>query len=594
MVEVTNVLHGTLAALRESEIDLLMDISQTLVEMNEASADDQGRLMEMARDLQEMFFLVVIIGEFNAGKSSFINALIGESLLPTGITPTTEVIEVVRYSETPVRKPTMRDDSLREWGHPNTGAQGVAIVDTPGTGSIFRRHEETAKAFLHRSDMVIFLLSAKRAFAETERIYLEMAKNYGKKVILVVNQIDLLEPAEQTQVRRFIEQQVKNLLGIQPLLFMVSAKEALEAQRDPGHMGVGGGIDAVRAHLRGVFAESSPAKQKLLAQLNTATRITDKYHEIVRQKANIVKADTSRVREVQQELQEQSLGLDAQLLEARAEVDRVFETMRTRGLNFINVNLSLRRLGRSPSREKLHAEFQDVVIGRAMRDITEASGGYINAVVDQSRVYWRSVIERLNQLRDLLDQEFGGMDANLYSEQRESLEEAIRIAEAELKSYSSGRLVDEIRADFQANMSGFTWSALASVGGLVAALVATVGTPGPIIGATAAPLALPALLIAAPLAAVGSMAALHYYRRISRNAREEFNRRVDRLMETYHSALDDLTRRERSRLSQYGNQVLTPIFSRLEVLTKRYADQEARFDQYQKRIKTLREGIESA
>lgn len=594
MVEVTNVLHGTLAALRESEIDLLMDISQTLVEMNEASADDQGRLMEMARDLQEMFFLVVIIGEFNAGKSSFINALIGESLLPTGITPTTEVIEVVRYSETPVRKPTMRDDSLREWGHPNTGAQGVAIVDTPGTGSIFRRHEETAKAFLHRSDMVIFLLSAKRAFAETERIYLEMAKNYGKKVILVVNQIDLLEPAEQTQVRRFIEQQVKNLLGIQPLLFMVSAKEALEAQRDPGHMGVGGGIDAVRAHLRGVFAESSPAKQKLLAQLNTATRITDKYHEIVRQKANIVKADTSRVREVQQELQEQSLGLDAQLLEARAEVDRVFETMRTRGLNFINVNLSLRRLGRSPSREKLHAEFQDVVIGRAMRDITEASGGYINAVVDQSRVYWRSVIERLNQLRDLLDQEFGGMDANLYSEQRESLEEAIRIAEAELKSYSSGRLVDEIRADFQANMSGFTWSALASVGGLVAALVATVGTPGPIIGATAAPLALPALLIAAPLAAVGSMAALHYYRRISRNAREEFNRRVDRLMETYHSALDDLTRRERSRLSQYGNQVLTPIFSRLEVLAKRYADQEARFDQYQKRIKTLREGIESA
>ncbi len=590
MAEVTNVLHGTLAALRESEIDLLADIAQTLVEMSEASQEDQGRLMEMVRDLQEMFFLVVIIGEFNAGKSSFINALIGENLLPTGITPTTEVIEVVRYSETPVRKPIMRDDSLREWGHPNTGAEGVAIVDTPGTGSIFRRHEETAKAFLHRSDMVIFLLSAKRAFAETERIYLEMAKDFGKKVILVVNQIDLLEPAEQTQVRRFIEQQVKNLLGIQPLLFMVSAKEA---QQESGQ-GLGGGIDAVRAHLRGVFAEASPAKQKLLAQLNTAARITDKYHDIIRGKAKLVKADTSRVREVQQELEEQSLGLDAQLTEARAEVDRVFEAMRTRGLNFINVNLSLRKLGRSPSREKLHAEFQDVVIGRAMRDITEASGGYINAVVDQSRVYWRSVIDRLNQLRDLLDQEFGNMDANLYSEQRESLEEAIRIAEAELKSYSSGRLVDEIRQDFQANMSGFTWSALASVGGLVAALLATVGTPGPVIGATAAPLALPALLIAAPLAAVGSMAALHYYRRISRNARQEFNERVDRLMETYHSALDDLTRRERSRLSQYGNQVLTPIFSRLEVLARRYAEQETRFDQYQKRIRTLREGIESA
>ena len=587
---VTNTLEGPLAVLRETETHLLSEIATALTEISDATTgEDHARLQDMARDLQEMFFLVVIIGEFNAGKSSFVNALLGEPLLPTGITPTTEVIEVIRYNETPNRKPVNRDDSLREWAHPNTGAPGVAIVDTPGTGSVFQRHEKTAKDFLHRSDMVIFLLSAKRAFAETERIYLEMAKNYGKKIILVVNQMDLLQPAEQAQVKRFIEQQVKELLDLQPLLFMVSAKEALEAQKtSPGSEA--GGIDAVRAHLRGVFAEAPPTKGKLLAQLDTATKIVDKYYDDIQAKANLVKTDTTKVREVQQELQEQSLGLDAQLAEARTEIDKVFDGLRERGLNFIDTNLSIRKVGRSVNRDKLQAEFQDVVVGRALRDINEATNGYINVVVDQSRLYWRGVIDRLNQLRDLLEQELTGLDAGIYADQRSGLEEAIRIAEAELKTYSSGKLVDEIQADFKTNMSGFTTSSVAAISGLIVALVAY-GIPGPL-AATA--LALPAFVISLPVAAVGSIAAIRYYRRISNDLKKDFNTRVDRLMEAYHTALDDLTRKERNRLNQYGSQVLTPIFSRLEVLAKRYAEQKASFEAFQQRIETLRKGIDES
>ena len=478
MVATTHLLDGPLAALRESQIDLLTDVAETLAEMGDEAKDDRKRLSEIAKDLSEMFFLVVIIGEFNAGKSTFVNALIGEELLPIGITPTTETIELIRYSEEPNRKPKLHEDSLREWSHPNTGAPGVAFVDTPGTGSVFQRHETTAKEFLHRSDLVIFLLSAKRAFAETERIYLEMARNYGKKIILVVNQIDLLEADEQSKVKRFIQDQVKEHLGLQPLLFMVSAKQSLEAQTadNPDDES---GMDAVRAHLRGVFAEAPPAKQKLLAQLNSAKTIVDKYHTTIREKAELVQADTSKVKEVQTELEQQSIGLDSQLTEARLEVDKVFEGMKSRGLNFIDTNLSIRKLTGSGNREKLQAEFQDVVIGRAVRDINEATNGYINVVVDQSRVYWRSVIERLNQLRDLLEQEVAGLDSNIYAEQRESLEEAIRIAETELKVYSTGKIVDEIRQDFQTNMSGFRASALLGIGGAIGAILA-VAAPGPL------------------------------------------------------------------------------------------------------------------
>ncbi|MCA9913031.1 MAG: dynamin family protein, partial [Anaerolineae bacterium] len=186
----TLIEEGPMAAYREQAITLVNDIATALADMGDEASADRKRLRDVAQDLTEMFFMVAVIGEFNAGKSTFVNAMLGDRLLPTGITPTTEYIELIRYNEQPQRVPVVREDGLREWAHPNTGAEGVAIVDTPGTGSVFARHEKIAKDFLHRSDLVIFVISAKRAFAETERMYLELAKNYGKKIILVVNQVD--------------------------------------------------------------------------------------------------------------------------------------------------------------------------------------------------------------------------------------------------------------------------------------------------------------------------------------------------------------------------------------------------------------------
>jgi hypothetical protein len=263
-------------------------------------------------------------------------------------------------------------------------------------------------------------------------------------------------------------------------------------------------------------------------------------------------------------------------------------------LQFVNTNLSIKKFGRTLNREQLQQQFQDEVVGRALRDTDEATRSYINALIDNSRLYWRSIIERLNQLRDLLEQEVSGLDASIYGEQREALQEAINIAEAELKSYSSGRVVGDLQDVFRTNMNGFTTGALAALIGLVVVLVATVGTPGPIVGLGAAALALPALIIAAPVAAVGSVAALRYYRRVTDDTKRELNTRIDEIERTYHDALDTLTQKERNRLTQYGKQVLTPIFSRLEVLSERYTVEQAQMRTYQERLSALRKEIEAS
>ncbi|MGJ3238881.1 MAG: dynamin family protein [Anaerolineae bacterium] len=584
----TTTLEGPMAALREKAIEIIDDVALALTSDGEPQQQDVKKLRDMANDLRNMFFMVVVIGEFNAGKSSFVNALVGEKLLPMGITPTTEFIELIRYAEEIDRNPTVSDNSLREWAHPNTGAPGVAIVDTPGTGSVFQKHETVAKEFLHRSDLVIFLLSAKRAFADTERLYLELAKNYNKKIILVINQIDLLKPNEQAEVRRFIENQVKDTLDFEPLIFMVSAKEALdnivnETNSDPGNIG------AVKAHLRGVYAEAPVAKQKLLSQLDTVLGLIQSHQKNLKENRDVVSSDIVKVKDVQSELEQQSLGLEQQMKSASAEIDTVLESVRSRGINFIETNLTVRKLGRGVDKNKLQDEFQEMVIGRSLRDINDTAEGYINAVVDQSRLYWRGVIERLNRLQDMMEQEASGLDSSIYAEQREALQNAIRIAESELKSYSSGEVVNELKRTFDDNMSSFQVSLLASLSGIVA-LIAAVLAPGPLIGG--APFALPIAVVGGAIAIIAGVPAVMYVRRVSRDAKQQFNTRIDTLIRNYHQALDELTKKERKRLTEYGNQVLTPVFSRLEVLSLRYAEQQNKLERYQREVVDLRGRIE--
>ncbi|MCA9908759.1 MAG: hypothetical protein KC519_08930, partial [Anaerolineae bacterium] len=238
-------------------------------------------------------------------------------------------------------------------------------------------------------------------------------------------------------------------------------------------------------------------------------------------------------------------------------------------------------------------EFQDVVIGRALRDINEATGDYINTVIDQSRLYWRRVIDRLNQLKDLLDQELSGLDAGVYSEQREALQEAIRIAETELRSYSSGEVLENLQTTFATNMGNFTMWGVTALIGLILSIVA-IATPGPLVGAGAAALALPAFIVGAPLAAIGSLAAYRYYRKVQADTHREIIERINGLQKTYYETLDSLTQRERNRLVQYGQQVLTPVFSRLEVLSQRYSSQLAQLREHLTQLETLRKGITSA
>lgn len=589
------VLEGPIAEVREREVRLLHDVADIIGQIGGESLEDRKRLQQNAADLQDMFFLVVVVGEFNAGKSSFVNALLGDELLPMGITPTTDAIELVRWGNKPGKDPTWREPGIvREWVHPNTGGPGVVIVDTPGTGSVFRKHEHIAKGFLSRSDLVIFLLSAKRALAETERIYLELARDYGKKIVVIINQSDLLEKREQKDVQNFVQQQLRELLDLRPDIFMVSAKQALKTKGGSGGLFSGtagdpGGMNAVRDYLRAIFQRVPPAKQKLYAQLDFVDSLITKYIEQINGQLGLITNDSTLAETLRSELEEQANSLNDQLKSSQRELDRVFVEVRERGHKFIQQNLTLQKATRTLDRDEMREDFEKEVVGSTLEQIVGISEQYVNAVVDNSRRYWRSILDRLTKLETELDREVGAVDATGYSEQRSALQEAIAIADSELKSYTDNSLAENLRNTFRGNLVGFSAGFTAALGGIIA-VVLGVAAPGAVTAATGAIVATfvigPALLVG------GGAAAMLYWRKLKRDAQSELDKRLDTLQRSYRESMVDLTNRERNRMLQYGQQILSPVFSQLAVLRDRYQTQKTALEAKSEQAQQIRHRID--
>ena len=147
-------------------------------------------------------FLLVVAGEFNSGKSSLLNALLGDRFLKEGPTPTTDRVQLISYSETPVRSEL--EEGFCEVGIPNLLLRDLRLVDTPGTNSILRRHQILTERFLPRSDLILFVTSSERPFTQSEKEFLELIKSWGKKVAFVVNKIDLLSPQDRSEWNLFV------------------------------------------------------------------------------------------------------------------------------------------------------------------------------------------------------------------------------------------------------------------------------------------------------------------------------------------------------------------------------------------------------
>ena len=257
-----------------------------------ATAADLEALVASIRQLDELF-MIVVVGEFNAGKSAFVNALLGERVFEEGVTPTTARIQLIRHGSAAASG----DDAsgTHVVAAPVELLRDLQIVDTPGTNAIHREHERLTREFVPRADLVLFVTSADRPFTESERAFLETIRDWGKKIVVLVNKADIFESeAELAQVLAFVDQAATQLLGAATQRFAISARRAWRAKHGDPEQWAASGFGPLEAFLRDTLDDDERFRLKLANPLGVGGALAARYEAVAADPAQPCCPRTSR------------------------------------------------------------------------------------------------------------------------------------------------------------------------------------------------------------------------------------------------------------------------------------------------------------
>ncbi len=392
------VLTDRQEALLEQERRALGGLQAALERFGADVASGDARTLDDTIVHLDELFLLVIAGEFNSGKSSFINALLGDKVLAEGVTPTTDRITLLRYGPDPAETPL--EEFLLDRAFPADVLRRLTIVDTPGTNAIIRRHEELTRDFIPRSDLVLFVTSADRPFTESERGFLAAIQEWGKKIVFVLNKVDLLEDHEVEQVTSFISENVRDLLGFTPEIFPVSARMAQRARNGAGDAAwQASRFEAVERYILETLDETERVRLKLLSPLGVAQHLADKYLGVVETRLDTLQDDFKTLDNIESQLDLFRDDLTADFKYHLTEVENVLSEFELRGMQFFDETIQLRNVFQLMRGERIREQFEREVVADVPQQIEARLHGLIDWLIDKNLRLWQSVMDYLRRER---------------------------------------------------------------------------------------------------------------------------------------------------------------------------------------------------
>lgn len=420
--------------LLKEERRILNDLQMALVKFD-GESEDQEFLRHSIQQLDELF-LVVVVGEFNSGKSAVINALLGQRVLEEGVIPTTQQIHQIRYGKTP--DTNVLGDNQAVLTYPIEFLSEMTIVDTPGTNAIIRKHEAITTHFVPRSDLVLFVTSADRTFTESERVFLERIRDWGKKVVFVINKIDILESDQEvTQVERYVRENAHLLLGVFPEVFPISARAALRAKQGESGLWEKSRFASFERYFHNTLDESSRLHLKFLNPLGVGSHLVDKYLKKVDSAKVFLKTDFALLADVEAQLAVYKEDMRHNFGFRMGDIEKVLFEMEKRGQVFFDETFRLGRVFDLLSKARVQQEFERRVVADAPQRIEGKVNDLIDWMVAFDLRQWQAVMERLSGRRRMhKDRIMGDVGLGRFQYDRERLIEAVgREARRVVESY---------------------------------------------------------------------------------------------------------------------------------------------------------------
>jgi small GTP-binding protein len=372
--------------------ELLATLRDALTEFG-ATGDDRAALAASIRQLDELF-LIVIVGEFNAGKSAFINALLGQRVLQEGVTPTTAQIQLLKFG--PLLDHQTSPEGFLVVTAPVELLRDVHIVDTPGTNAIIREHERLTTDFVPRSDFVLFVTSADRPFTETERQFLGTIRDWGKKIAIVVNKIDIFgSPAELDEVLAFVGSAARDLLGREPEVLPVSARLAQRAKSGEPSLWAASRFEGLERFLTDTLDAPNRFRLKLANPIGVGVALATRFATIAGERLLLIKDDLEALADIDRQLALYKSDMDRGFELRMSAVEKVLGDMEARGHRFFENTLRIGRVVDLLNRARVQKEFEDQVVADAPREIERRVNELIDWLVDQDLRTWQAVTQKL-------------------------------------------------------------------------------------------------------------------------------------------------------------------------------------------------------
>jgi small GTP-binding protein len=562
--------------LRE-EKETLSEIRLALTEID-VPREALTTLQDAVLQLDELFLLVVV-GEFNAGKSALVNALLGERVLPEGATPTTSRVTLVRWGEKAAEH--VVDENFSIYTYPLPLLKELNIVDTPGTNAVIRYHERLTDEFVPRSDLVLFTTSADHPLTESERQFLERILSWGKKVVFALNKADIIEDESALQeVRSFVLKHATRVLGDTPEFFPVSARLAQRALAESDseqrqRLRIASGLDALEQYITSTLDDTTRLRLKFSNPLGVADNIITQAARSTQTQTEDIKEDLKTAASLEATITDYERDLQNELQPRLAEMENILHRLEQRGLDFFDTTIRLTRIQDLMRGDKVRSEFEQRVLADVPQQIEDQVQRLIDWLVQKDLQEWQRVMTYVQRRRALHTEHIVGEGIEPREMRRRELIDSMgKTVQRIVDTYDRDREASELAAHVE---TAVAQTALLEVGavGLGALVTAAV---------LSSSLDITGILAAGTLAIVG-LFVIPYKRK---QAKDSFKEKMTDLRENLLDTLNTQFTRESQNAVVRLKEGITPYIRYVHTERERIEKSETLLAKLRQKLSVLR------